>query len=869
MAVYNRGGGGLGPGGLPSVFPEDEAQRRKREYLQDLQSQAEADRARKRAERDELQAAQPGPQGQDLFVNQRAQAVRGANPNPNQNQNQNYFRYAGPEPPYGYQQAAPQQRGFADPRARGSYPGAGAPQQGSPAEPVNERERYAQKLRASFDMALDAATEQIMRGAQGNAGGPDGAHGKEGHPIAAGMRRWEDLFVGQVSTSVEQVEQLARRLAEAEGQVLQGARERQQLAERLNRAELAQTDHAAARGALERALAEARREQAEKGAAAEGATAALREEAASAAQRQEHLARQAAARAEEADARAAAAQAAGAALGRKVEEVEGELHRARDDLNAAAAANFEMAKRTREAQEESDALAREAEARMRRLEERVLPATREYVDGAQAEYWAPVQREVAALRAEVGGLRAQQQAAQAAAAEALRLAGEAQAEGVEEARAGRLALEQRQGEQLALVQKALAEESAARHEAEARLRGEQEAMAARLAQTIAAADQGQAALVEMVHAKALARFAEQEGVAAALREQAEGRRAALEEAVRAEVAARFEQVDGLRAALEGAAAEHRAALGAERAEAEAQLKLLQVKVKGAVRAQRGVGAQIAAAAEQVGALRADLDRETAALGEAQARAEEEARRAVQGALGDMQLQLAGLREEAERRAGGAPSEEQHSRDTAQEDAILKLRGEVAELQAAAARLADAGEEERARGEKAALEGRLGLQRLREEAERRFAEGDSRREDARAELAARLDGQESGADALRVQFIDLVRDVDAQSTAAVADAARRAEKAEARVEAAREELEALVRAAEAEAAARAAEVARDAERLHTEALARCAPALCISLPPPPPPPRRAAVACACRSRWGACAWPGAERCRARWTSSRRS
>ncbi|KAJ1481163.1 hypothetical protein T484DRAFT_1808398, partial [Baffinella frigidus] len=97
----------------------------------------------------------------------------------------------------------------------------------------------------------------------------------------------------------------------------------------------------------------------------------------------------------------------------------------------------------------------------------------------------------------------------------------------------------------------------------------------------------------MVHAKALARFAEQEGVAAALREMMEELKQDLE--TRA-----IEQggMEELKQDLETRAIEQQGALRSERAEAEAQVKLLHVKVKGAVRAQRGIGAQLAAAVEQ-------------------------------------------------------------------------------------------------------------------------------------------------------------------------------------------------------------------------------------------------------------------------------
>ncbi|KAJ1481165.1 hypothetical protein T484DRAFT_1808400 [Baffinella frigidus] len=236
--AYNRGGGVL-----PNVF-EDEGQRRKREYLQELQAQAEADRLRKLGEKDGF-AVPPGGQGQDQFRQQQFVPNRGG-VNQNQNQVQNPVRYAGPAPPYGQQQQQQQQqqqRGYVDQRARGSYQ---ADQHGE----GHERERYAQKLRASFDMALDAANAQILRGAndlnpQARDALPD--------PLVQGMKRWEDLFVGQVSTSVDAVQELARRLSEMEGHILQSMREKQALTDRVNQAELGQSDLLMSRAALHQA----------------------------------------------------------------------------------------------------------------------------------------------------------------------------------------------------------------------------------------------------------------------------------------------------------------------------------------------------------------------------------------------------------------------------------------------------------------------------------------------------------------------------------------------------------------------------------------------------------------------------------------
>ncbi|KAJ1481162.1 hypothetical protein T484DRAFT_1808397, partial [Baffinella frigidus] len=233
----------------------------------------------------------------------------------------------------------------------------------------------------------------------------------------------------------------------------------------------------------------------------------------------------------------------------------------------------------------------------------------------------------------------------------------------------------------------------------------------------------------------------------------------------------------------------------------------------------------------VGALRADLDREAAALSDAQMQAELDARSAVKGALGDMQLQMqteldarsavkgalkdmqlqvAALREMVERGGGGggggasaaqdSRDTSQDSRDTSQDDAIQKIKLDVADLKAATDKLFDAGEEDRLSAEKATLEAKLQLNRQKEDAEH---------------------AAENAADALRVEFVDLMRDVDDAASSFFAQATARADKTDERVEGVREDLEGRVRDAESKAAEATIQVGRIADKLHGESVARIA------------------------------------------------
>ena len=195
---YQRGGGG-GGGILPNLVTPDGLDlqvARKRQYLAELQHQAEEERARKAADR-------PGARGVGGIV-------------------------GGPQYP-----SPPRYRPLAQP-APGSFAGA------MPAY-AERGQDFAARLRASFDAVLQQAQQQVA-GAPDYPDGPLSGGRDHGAEVINAMRRWEDIFTAQVSASMQAVTELNKHVTLLEDQLATQARDKQLLRERVEQQELAQRE---------------------------------------------------------------------------------------------------------------------------------------------------------------------------------------------------------------------------------------------------------------------------------------------------------------------------------------------------------------------------------------------------------------------------------------------------------------------------------------------------------------------------------------------------------------------------------------------------------------------------------------------------
>jgi len=167
---------------------------RKRQYLAELQRQAQADNERKAAER-------PGAGGRALA---QRHSVDNANLLRAKSLDQAQPQRAQPDP-------------LAEPPGRGSD--------------------FTARLKREFEAALHQAHQQVAAGAQPHADGPTSVGYAE--TMVQAMQRWEHMLVSQVSTSLKAVSELNAHVAQLDDKLATQAREKVLLSERIVQAERA------------------------------------------------------------------------------------------------------------------------------------------------------------------------------------------------------------------------------------------------------------------------------------------------------------------------------------------------------------------------------------------------------------------------------------------------------------------------------------------------------------------------------------------------------------------------------------------------------------------------------------------------------
>jgi len=358
--MANRGGGGV----LPNlVTPDgvDVAVARKRQYLAELQSQAEADRARKAGER----VAGGGGGG--------GYGAAPQYPSPPRNRNQ------GPSPqPMGAFGVVP----YAE---RGN--------------------NFAERLKAGFDAALQHAHFQVVGGPEKHPDGPLPGGRDQGAEIIKGMRRWENMFTAQVAASMQAVGELNSHIVVLEEQLTTQSREKHLLRERLEHGEMAQKELQVAKLENETSLRNmmrdeqdnARRQREEMNELRESLQVLSRQQATAKVSEEKSF--------DDLRNRQLRQRSLAGSLEERVLGLEETIREA----NATIAALHE-----REAQQSgrhSKALADTAEtmasviSRVKQVEERVAPDLQRYVDKSNNDFWRPSRAEISNLSKLVEELR--------------------------------------------------------------------------------------------------------------------------------------------------------------------------------------------------------------------------------------------------------------------------------------------------------------------------------------------------------------------------------------------------------------------------------------------------------------------------------
>ena len=427
--------------------------------------------------------------------------------------------------------------------------------------------------------------------------------------------------------------------------------------------------------------------------------------------------------------------------------------------------------------------ASEVASRVAQVEERVVPDVQRYVDKKQEDYWAPTRTEINAVRADVKELRARIDQVDTSATELIVSTREEAAKDRKAVREERVAAAAASLSRLQLLDRAVNEEREARVAAVGGVRREMEGMAAAIAESIRDADAEHVGLVEAVHKRVLARIAQMGDVAAVVQEALESKRAFLEEVVRAEIASRFAAMEQLSSDVAAREAAQAAALQAAKEELEAQVKLMQVKVKANGRALRSQGAAVEAVRRVVEQARVESEAELLSVSRTQAQAEEELRESVKTQMGDVHIQLGALRDMVQGLSAGADVT-QEERDLGQDEKIEKMRVAIAEGAARLDSVADAHAQAHAKVEKQLGElTRTQAAHKDETADKLGALGIAA-EALRENFQARLAATDQHVQDVRVQMIDVLRDMQEGPEALFGKAQQRADELAAALEALR-------------------------------------------------------------------------------------
>ena len=105
------------------------------------------------------------------------------------------------------------------------------------AEPGGRGREFAARLKREFEAALHQAHQQVAAGAQPHADRP--TSGGHAETMVQAMQRWEHMFVSQVSASLTAVSELNAHVARLDEKLATQAREKVLLSERMVQAELA------------------------------------------------------------------------------------------------------------------------------------------------------------------------------------------------------------------------------------------------------------------------------------------------------------------------------------------------------------------------------------------------------------------------------------------------------------------------------------------------------------------------------------------------------------------------------------------------------------------------------------------------------
>ena len=696
---------------------------RRRQYLAELQQQADADRARKAGERGRV----GGGGG----------AVAGGGPH-----------YPSP----------PRNRGQGPAVAGGAGFGARA-------------HDFAARLKEGFEAALQQAQQQVATGPEQYPDGPLSGGRDQGAEIMNAMRRWEDMFTAQVSTQMQAVSELNSHISVLEDQIATQSREKQLLRERVEQAEMAQKELQVARMENETGFRQMMRDEHDKARRLQDEIKELHSALDQLSQQQSNIRVQDEKALDDIRNRQQRHRSMSDTLEDRMQGFESRLAEANGTIAALQEKEAQEARRHSKALADATETMAEVVSRVKVVEQRVVPDIKNYVDKSNDDYWAPSRAEIYGLKARVEELSNRIDQVDSSASSLVVSARDDAAKERQAARADGVALASANLSRFQLVDKALSEEKEARLKSEVKMRREVESMATAIADSIRDADAQHAGLVEAVHKRVMARIAQQGDVASVVQEALESKRAFLEEVVRAEIASRLKGMEELKDEIDAREAAVRKQLKEGQEEVQAQVKLLQVKIKANGRSIRNQTAAVEAARRVAEQVRHDLESEMLSVGKTQAQAEEQLRASFKAQASEMHLELSALREMV-KGMGGLGEMTQEDRDLHQDEKIEKLAAGLAAASARMDSITDEQEHKRERMHKTLteLKGAHGL--LEQSMSEKVAALGIAAEALRANFQSRLESTDQHVQDMRVQMIDVMKDLDEKPDALFQDAQKR-------------------------------------------------------------------------------------------------
>ena len=272
-----------------------------------------------------------------------------------------------------------------------------------------------------------------------------------------------------------------------------------------------------------------------------------------------------------------------------------------------------------------------------------------------------------------------------------------------------------------------------------------------------------------------------------MQEALENKRAFLEEVVRAEIASRFAAMEDLKVQLEAREEEHKKELLALKDKQDAQLKLLQVKVKSNSRATRNLSATVEAAQRAAEQVRQDVEAELLSVDKKASQAEEAMRASLKSQAADLHLQLSALREMVQG-MNGLGGTTQEDRDLEQDEKIENLRSSLSQANARIDSLSDHGEHDRGRLHKAILDFKSEYGVHKEDVEQKLASLGIAAEALRENFQSRLESTDQHVQDVRVQVIDVIKDLHEGPEALFHEAQKRIDGCHTEMDALRQMLE---------------------------------------------------------------------------------